>query len=48
MTRLLPVLAFVGAVSVTVGAGLIFPPLGFIVGGGFALAAGLLIEDGGA
>jgi hypothetical protein len=43
---LLGLLAFMGAVSVTAGVALIYPPAGFVVGGAFALLLGLFAEDG--
>lgn len=44
--RLLALLTVLGAAAVTAGAALASRPAGFVVGGVFALAAGLLIEDG--
>lgn len=38
------ILQLVGAVAVTVGAGLIFLPAGFIVGGVFVLLLGLAVS----
>jgi len=43
---LLPLLTLLGAGCVTAGAALVYIPAGFVVGGLFCLAAGLLIEDG--
>lgn len=35
-----------GGVSIAVGAGMVYPPAGFIVGGMIAMAAGWLIARG--
>jgi len=37
------VLQILGAVAITAGAALIFPPAGLIVGGGFAILIGLAV-----
>jgi hypothetical protein len=44
VTQLLALIALCGAVAISVGAALIYPPAGLIVAGLFALAAGLLTE----
>lgn len=46
MTRLLWVSVVAGALLVSAGAGLVFPPAGLVVLGGWLLAAGLLVDDG--
>lgn len=44
--RLATVLIALGAAAVSFGAGLIFPPAGFIAGGALAIAAGVLTALG--
>jgi hypothetical protein len=39
------VLQILGAVAVTAGAALIFPPAGFIVGGMFVILIGLAVSN---
>lgn len=39
------VLQILGAVAVTAGAALIFPPAGFIVGGAFVILIGLAVSN---
>jgi len=39
------VLQILGAVAVTAGAAIIFPPAGLIVGGGFAILIGLAVSN---